>query len=144
MSFFRKLFFTITIILSIPSILFLLPGIFHIQVYRVVFWVIVLSILWSGYFFAMSNFKYSLQLSILAVLLLLAPLSHRFISRFIFMAENHGMEGPNGLGSPMAFLIGFVTESFFFLPLMFLFITGLIVLFRSKALPNKPKQSDSN
>ncbi len=35
-------------------------------------------------------------------------------SRFSFIVENGGMEGPDGVGSPLAFLIGFAFEQLFF------------------------------
>ena len=50
------------------------------------------------------------------------------IRRVLFIFENGGMEKANGLGSPMAFLLGMSFELILFIPLSYAFISGILYL----------------
>ncbi len=75
---------------------------------------VVLGLIWGGallwshrnnFVAPLVGLIFSLPLMILGIFLL--------GSRLFFIFENGGMEGPDGMGSPMAFLIGFVFEQIF-------------------------------
>ncbi|WLQ17070.1 hypothetical protein O5O45_14210 [Hahella aquimaris] len=113
--------------ISVLSILFLLPGILHGNIYKSAFWGGILLSWWGVYYLLKSDKKASFWASLLLVFVFWIPLFWRTYERVKFIIDNGGMERADGYGSPMAFLIGLVTEQFFFIPLTLSAVLGVIV-----------------
>lgn len=120
-----------------PVIAALCTDEFRIMISRIVAFILILIIGYTlyGWF---SSYWFSVPLAVIAIasaiasilpnqyqskssvflksvaFFLLAFGAFLLYQRLEFMAINEGMEGPEGQGSPMAFLIGFVFEQVFF------------------------------
>jgi len=71
--------------------------------------------------------KHSIILTLLAVLLAWLPMAWLLAERIRFMKRS-GFEGPNGEGSPLAFLIGLTAQLVTFFPVTVTLVLGLCAL----------------
>lgn len=69
-------------------------------------------------------FKGSVAISLLAPGLVSGLVLVQLLRRLIFIFANHSMEGPNGEGSPLLFLVNMVFELFIFFCFFITFIQG--------------------
>ena len=86
--------------------------------------VTVLAVIWAGCIFATRN---NPSYSCLCALLICIPLLYRLGERIMFISQNGGMEGKDGYGSPLAFIIGMFMENAILVPYLILFVYGAII-----------------
>ena len=127
-------FFILAIILSIPLSIFLLTALINLNIKQILFNLITLLIIWSIYFKLKTQNKLIFWISFIPVTIFWSILLIQEIRRILFIIENHGMDSANIPGSPLAFLIGFIFELIYFIPLTFALFNGIKYLKSSKNL----------
>lgn len=129
---YRRSVFATALIISFPSLFFVLIGIMKLSLSHLVFWGGLLVLWWGTYAYLRHGTKRAFWLSFGLVNLFWWPLLWRTLNRIVFMIDNGGMELAGGAGSPLAFLIGFIGEQLFFLPLCFSMVFGIQCLRENK------------
>lgn len=133
MTIYSKALLLAAAVISLPSTFLIVVGIVNLRPGLLLVWSGMMILWWSAYFYVRSDRRFSFWGSFLLVNLFWWPLLVQTIRRIAFVMENDGMEGADGHGSPLAFLIGIVFEQAFFLPLSVALVAGLIVVMQSKA-----------
>lgn len=128
MNSYRRSLLITALIISIPSFLFVLVGIMSLHVFQLIFWGGMLLLWWGAYTYLRQGSKRAYWLSFCLVNLFWWPLLWLSFNRVMFIVENGGMDLAGGAGSPLAFLIGFIVEQLFFLPLCFSMVFGVRVI----------------
>ncbi len=122
----RALFVT-ALLASIPALLVLFVWIFN-RVFLLEGYAFCLLwlILWWGQVVSLKRGSRSgFLLSFSIAVVMWTGLFFQTVRRILFMVEHGGMERSDGYGSPLAFLLGFVTEQLLFLPLTVVVIFGI-------------------
>ena len=83
---------------------------------------------WGSYRLLKARQRFSFSISCIVACMAWMLFLYQIIRRINFMIENNGMERADGYGSPMAFLINFMAEIYFFIPLSIIVIAGLVSL----------------
>ena len=125
-------FFILAIILSIPASIFLIVALINLNIKQIIFNLIILLIIWSIYFKLKTQNKFIFWISFIPITIFWSILLIQEIRRVLFIIENNGMDSANIPGSPLAFLIGFIFELAYFIPLTFVFFNGIKYLKSSK------------
>ena len=129
-------FFILSVVISLPFIFFIFIGLTKMDIKMVTVFLGIMIIYWSVYFQLKKEKKYFFWISFVPILFLWILLFIQEIRRVLFIFENIGMEKANGLGSPLAFLLGMSFELILFIPLSYAFISGILYL-RNKRLDTK-------
>ena len=125
---YKDAFLFVAVMVSLPSVLFLVVGIFGLNVFNLTFWGGMLLLWWGTYIYLRAGKAFSFWGSFLLINLFWWPLLVHTGRRIWFMIENGGIERADGHGSPLAFLIGLVGEQIFFLPLSVAMIAGALAI----------------
>jgi hypothetical protein len=124
---YRKSILAFAIVISPLSSFFMYVGIHKGGGAQVVFWGGTLIVSWGLYMYLLKGSRLSFWLSFAVVNIVWWPLLLQTINRIVFVIENHGMDRPDGGGSPLAFLLGLMGEQMFFIPLTVAMIFGVPV-----------------
>lgn len=121
-------FLVSAIIITLPSVSALVRGVLERDILLVLVFGGIPALWWFAYSslhrIRKGSFAFSWSLVLLVCLLFMA----RLIQRIVFIVRNSGMEGPDGYGSPLAFLIGLSSELLSFMVFLVVAIFGLAVL----------------
>ncbi|AFV00112.1 hypothetical protein [Simiduia agarivorans] len=93
---------------------------------------ILLVVVWVGAIFAGKRSQKFVITSVFIAAIISLPLFYRLAERVLFVLENDGLEGPDGYGSPMAFLISGFIELLLFFPFFTIFVFGSVLCVRYK------------
>jgi len=107
-------------------------GFMNLNIFQSLFCLGSTIVLWVGAVFSGKDERYGIKVSVIFSAIVCTPFLYRLIARLRFVLEYGGMEGPQGYGSPLAFLIGAIFELLFFVPLFVLCIYGVILHFGDK------------
>ena len=123
-----KIYKIASIIISIPLVWGLFLNFIRFSPIGLGISALSLFVFWGSYRLlkAKKSFAFATSYIISSIGWLL--LLYQIIRRINFMIENNGMERADGYGSPMAFLINFMAEIYFFIPLSIIVIAGLVSL----------------
>lgn len=129
---YRQSFLINCIAISIPGISGFTPSIVALSMSGLLVWGGVLCLWWFGYYYLLKSVRGSFTFSFILNSLVWLVLLIQIIRRIVFVMQNGGMERADGYGSPVAFLLGVITEMLFFLPLSFTEVLGFAVLLRKR------------
>lgn len=107
-------------------------GALNLNIVQILISLFIGILLWFGAISASKDNPLRFKVSVLVAAILCVPFSYRLVSRVLFVLEHGGMEGLDGYGSPLAFLIGLFFESLIFIPLFLLFIYGFFLVIRGR------------
>lgn len=138
---YKDAFLFVAIMVSLSSVFFLVVGIFGFNVFNLAFWGGMLLLWWGTYTYLRTGKAFSFWGSFLLINLFWWPLLVQTSRRIWFVIENGGMERADGLGSPLAFLIGLIGEQIFFLPLSVAMIAGALAIRESRKVFRPPAES---
>ncbi len=122
----------LSIVVSIPAVFFIVVSFFNGKIQTFLFGLFILLLSWGMYALLKKEKKYAFGISFAIINIFWWFFLMQAIKRISFLLKNGGMELPNGMGSPLAFLIGMVSELVFFIPLTIVLISGLIYLFKKR------------
>jgi len=123
---YQKSILATSILISLPSILLIMAGFAKLSILQLVFGGGMLVLWWGMFCYLLKGTNVGFWFSLGLVNVLWWPLLWRTGSRIMFIIENGGMELRDGSGSPLAFLLGFVGELIFFIPLCFAMYFGFL------------------
>ena len=129
MKLYKVIYWVFTVLLTLPLAYLLIMNIITVNLISATGILVVLAVIWLGCRFATKN---NSLYACLCALVICFPLLYRLGERFFFIQLNGGMEGKDGFGSPLAFLIGMFFEGVLFVPFLILAIYGAI-LWRKKS-----------
>jgi hypothetical protein len=127
---YKRTFLLATLLISLPCILFLVTGIFWGNFMPALIPGVISAIWWGAYFLLRTNKKYVFSVSLMIVNLFWWPLLVQTIRRMYFVIENDGLEGANGYGSPLAFLLSLTFEQFFFIPISMVMARAVVEILK--------------
>lgn len=130
---YKKLFFYMMIFFFLPQLFFLYIGFSSATLYHFLFIFVPLSLFLGTFIYLTYDKPFSFWLSFILVNLLWWPLFFKLALRAVFVIMHLGMDGADGMGSPLAFLIHLVYELVLFVPLSFIFITGSWLIFKNRS-----------
>ena len=110
---------------TIPSLLLFYGAISSYNLTQLTVLTIIFSILWFPYFLLKHGNGKGLNISIIALAVLWAPIFYQVVGRIVFVRTHGGFEGSNGEGSPLAFLIGATIELYLFTFLSLALVAGI-------------------
>ena len=122
-----KSVFILAVIISFPIGFSLLLALGKPNIKVIVILVGIMTLYWSIYFGLKKQKRYFFWISFVPIVLVWVILFLQEIRRVLFIIENSGME-KDGVGSPMAFLLGMFFELIFFIPLSFALFFGIAYL----------------
>jgi len=127
---YRYSYFAFTLIATLPVLFLFGVGVYNASFPHLALWASVLLLLYISFRGIKSGNKKYFWPTFLVVGLLWFVLFLRTIQRVLFVIEHQGFERADGYGSPLAFIIGFVLEQFFFLPAFVVVIFGFKTIFQ--------------
>lgn len=114
MSNYKLAFLTIGILITAISVMPFMGGLFELNPVQILTFGGIPCLWWFAYNGLQKSRKGAHASSLTLVCLMCGLLLTGLIQRQMFVVRNHSMEGPNGEGSPLAFLLGLAFELFFF------------------------------
>jgi hypothetical protein len=140
---YRNSVLAFAIVISPLSVFFMYAGINKASGAQVMFWGGTLIVSWALYMYLLRGSRLSFWLSFTVVNIVWWPLLLQTINRILFVIENHGMDRPDGGGSPLAFLLGVMGEQLFFIPLTAAMIFGVPVALMNIRQSGKDQADDA-
>ena len=125
MNSYKKALLATAIVISIPSIFLIIVGVYNSSWRHMVFWGGMLLLWWGNYLNVKKGNKWAFEGSLLIIFLFWLFFFILTATRIDFVIENGGMERQDGYGSPLAFLLGLLSEQLFFIPLTITFYFGI-------------------
>ncbi|MBI5894927.1 MAG: hypothetical protein HZB24_02575 [Desulfobacterales bacterium] len=125
---YRAAFLFAGCVIALPCTFLLAVNLYHARLIGIVLFGGLLMIWWALYWKLRQKKRYAFPLSLAVVLLLWLPLLAQTVRRLSFVIENGALEGPGGLGSPLAFLSGLFMEQLFFIPLSVVIASAMVGL----------------
>ena len=132
---YKRTFLLSTWMTSVPCIVFSILGIYSGNFMPPLIPGIIAAIWWGAYFFLRSRKKYAFAISLVIVNLLWWPLLVQTVRRMHFVIANGALEGADGYGSPMVFLVGLLFEQFFFIPASMVIARAVLEMIRKERTP---------
>jgi hypothetical protein len=131
---YKRTYLISCIVVSVPCLFFIFLGIVNASLWHILFWGIILGLWWIPFVLLRRNAGRSFLISFLVANLFWWPLLIQTSRRIHHIAATGSLEGPGGMGSPVAFLLQMVIEQWFFIPASIVLIRGIIEL---KKLPRR-------
>jgi hypothetical protein len=117
-------------ILSVPCGFLFAVNVVNVRPLGVTLFASLLLLLWATYWMLRKQIWLAFPVSAGLAFLFWVLLAYQTAQRVIFVVENQGYERADGYGSPLAFLMGFVMEQLFFVPLSLLVVSALVAVLR--------------
>ena len=125
---YRRSFLFAGIVVSLPCAFLLALNLYFFPVGGIALCA-AFQLLWWGLYWALKREKkHAFVASFVVIVLFWLPLLYQTVRRLAFGIENDSLEGPDGEGSPLAFLLGLFMEQLFFIPLSIVLASALIGL----------------
>jgi len=135
---YKRTFLLCTWMTSVPCILFSILGIYSGNFMPPLLPGIIAAIWWGAYFLLRFRKKCAFAISLVVVNLLWWPLLVQTVRRMHFVIADGALEGADGYGSPMAFLVGLLFEQFFFIPASMVIARAVLKIIRKGEPPREP------
>jgi len=125
-----------SLVATLPFGFMIMLGIVNSSWEQLGFGVLFLFVTWLIYAGVKHKHIIAIWLSIFMATIVWVVLLFQTGRRILFVIENGGFERADGYGSPLAFLIGVVTEQLFFIPLCFVVISGWLYRYNAYITKN--------
>lgn len=132
MKIYSILYKSIAVVLTLPLLWFFFIGVVGANFAQIMIVALLFVIIWSGAVLAGKKSRKCHLLSVFIGAVISLPLLYRLGGRLLFVLEHGSMEGPNGYGSPMAFVLNALIEMLFFVPFFIILIFGIVLSAKGK------------